>query len=440
MCCCLASVPNGLRPPLIIAQLGTDVVLSILVLDELDHIAPTTQSIAALFSLPASHSATLRMIGIANTHTLTSSPSSAGLSHSTSVHTLHFAPYTSVQLLDILQSRLAPLYTADLQEGETVETTAKTVVKQFLPLPTLTLLSKKIAALTGDVRSLFEVLRGAIDLATTSSPSPTPKAARQDENPLNVPQNPVTPTHILAALKAYSPSSSVANGRGISSSAPSAANSEIVSKIVNLGLQARLVLLSLLLASKRLEAGLSLSTSPSNSGRSSPVKRNASQPTHTTPSSGMAAVEPTQLHVLYTAMLTRSGDGVFPPVSRSEFGDLIGVLEGMGLIVSSASSGPASSSALTTKGKRAFGRSASFGYGVNRGPAGGVRLAGMVRSEEVLRGLGIGEKAAGSGDAKTEEVAAIWERERGRLTREVNAKSQATNGKAAASFDGAMED
>ena len=31
------------------------------------------------------------------------------------------------------------------------------------------LLTKKVAALTGDVRSLFEVLRGAIDLAVAPS-------------------------------------------------------------------------------------------------------------------------------------------------------------------------------------------------------------------------------------------------------------------------------
>jgi cell division control protein 6 len=74
----------------------------------------------------------------------------------TSVETLHFAPYTLSQLLQILQTRLTALHDErdDFVGDEP---------KKFLPIPTLTLLTKKIAAQTGDVRSLFEVLRGAID-------------------------------------------------------------------------------------------------------------------------------------------------------------------------------------------------------------------------------------------------------------------------------------
>ena len=96
-----------------------------------------------------------------------------------------------MQLQDILQSRLSPLHTTELA----VE------IKKFLPPPTLMLLTKKVAALTGDVRSLFEVLRGAIDLAV--APSTTRKSV--DENPFNPPKATVTPQHILAALKAYTP-------------------------------------------------------------------------------------------------------------------------------------------------------------------------------------------------------------------------------------------
>jgi len=63
------------------------------------------------------------------------------------------------------------------------------------------LLTKKVAALMGDVRSLFEVLRGAIDLA--AAPSTTRNSG--DENPFNAPKATVTLQHILAALKTYTP-------------------------------------------------------------------------------------------------------------------------------------------------------------------------------------------------------------------------------------------
>ena len=70
----------------------------------------------------------MRLIGIANTHTLTTSSISATLTPSKNVQTIHFAPYTPTQLQDILQSRLSPLHTTELA----VE------IKKFLPPPTLT--------------------------------------------------------------------------------------------------------------------------------------------------------------------------------------------------------------------------------------------------------------------------------------------------------------
>ncbi|KAJ6476050.1 P-loop containing nucleoside triphosphate hydrolase protein [Mycena vitilis] len=411
----------------------------IIILDELDHIAPTAQSLSALFSLSASRPSTLRVVGIANTHTLTASSSTGFVPSSSSVRTLHFAPYTPAQLLQILQSRLAPLYVSELSDDAENSESASQAAKKFLSLPALNLLTKKIAALTGDVRSLFEVLRGAIDLAVaspSSSPSPTP--SHVEENPLNpTTKSAVAPSHILAALKAYSPSSAPAPRAAGGAPSPAATNSEIVTKIRSLGLHARLVLLALLLASKRLEAGLPLS---STSNSSSPVKRGAAAPT-----SVFGVVDPAQLHAFYIAILSRSGDGVFSPVSRSEFGDLVGMLEGVGLVVcSSGTSLPsATSTSLGGKGKRAFGRSASFGFGANRGGGGAadVRLAPAVRTEEVLRGLGIGAAEAADEDVAAEEVNAIWVKENGKLARDTTARdNKAKKEKATAGFDDAMED
>ena len=81
-------------------------VSSIVLLDELDHIAPNSQALNSLFSIPAKLPNKVRVIGIANTHTLTSSGAS-GDSTSVNVETIHFAPYTPAQLQQILQARLA---------------------------------------------------------------------------------------------------------------------------------------------------------------------------------------------------------------------------------------------------------------------------------------------------------------------------------------------
>jgi len=47
---------------------------------------------------------------------------------------------------------------------------------------------KKVAALIGNVHSLFQVLQGAIDLAVAQVKKPS-----EDDNPLNVPPTTVTP-------------------------------------------------------------------------------------------------------------------------------------------------------------------------------------------------------------------------------------------------------
>ncbi|KAG5638632.1 hypothetical protein H0H81_011351 [Sphagnurus paluster] len=393
----------------------------VVILDELDHITPTTQSLTSLFSLPNSKPSSIRLIGIANTHTLTSSSSStSSITAASNVHTLHFAPYTPTQLLQILQSRLQPLYVEDsADEGK-----AAAAAKKFLPAPTLTLLTKKVAALTGDVRSLFEVLRGAIDQAATGTASPNMTLPTVEENPLNSPAISVTPSHILAALKAYAPSSTSTTKAATPAKAstdvsPATTNSEIVSKVTGLGIQARLVLLSVLLASRRIEANL-----PINSGNSvtSTPKKTPATPTKRSSSliTNGVGIDSTQLYTYYGAVLDRCDGGAFEPVSRSEFTDLVGVLEGIGLVCL----GAASNISAGTGARRAFGRTSSFGGGSGFGGTGkgkgmgDVRLANGVRSDEVLRGLGI---TAAQLDVREEEVKAIWERENARLARDLKA-------------------
>ncbi|KAF9462278.1 P-loop containing nucleoside triphosphate hydrolase protein [Collybia nuda] len=428
----------------------------VVILDELDHIAPTSQSLTTIFSLPNATSSTLRLIGIANTHTLTSSSSStSSISAASKVCTLHFAPYTPAQLLQILQSRLKSL--TDSENDDDKKQAAD--VKKFLPSPTLMLLTKKVAALTGDVRSLFEVLRGAIDLAVVASvsspPSPTPApTSTVDDNSLDTPAPIVTPGHILAALKAYTPSSTSTSITKSTNITPlPTTNSEIVAKVSNLGLQARLVILCALLASKRLEVGLPISSaasilaSPTKKIPISPMKRSSSLPNPSANVSGVG-IDANQLHTYYSTVLNRSDGGVLEPVSRGEFGDLIGVLEGVGLV----RLGGTADTLAGTGARRAFGRSASFGGGAGFGGAGkgkgkgDIKLAGGVRADEVLRGLGISAVATASsaveGDARQEEVKAIWEREKARLGRDLKAIER-EKGKALTrvdGFEGASED
>ena len=145
-----------------------------------------------------------------------------------------------------------------------------------------------------------------------------------------------------------------------------------------------------MLGSKRLEVGLSLSTSSNTSPKkptAAALKRTASSPN---PAVGAAVgIETGLLHAYYTTVLSRSDLGIFNPVSRSEFSDLLGVLKGVGL-VSLLSSLFASESGSSPR-KKAFGRSASFGSGLGKNGAGAVgvvRLLEGLWADEILRGLG----------------------------------------------------
>jgi cell division control protein 6 len=378
----------------------------------------------------------LRLIGIANTHTLTTSSISATLTPSKNVQTIHFAPYTPTQLQNILQSRLSPLHSTELA----IE------VKKFLPPPTLMLLTKKVAALTGDVRSLFEVLRGAIDLAV----SPSTIRNSVDENPFNTPKATVTPQHILAALKAYTPAAPKApTTNSIANTSPTTSNSETVTKIRNLGLQAQLVLLIILLGSKRLEVGLSLFTSCNASPKkpsATALKRTVSSPN---PALGAAVrIETGLLHTYYSTVLSRSDLGIFKPVSRSEFADLLGVLEGVGLVSLSSSLFASELGSPAGKRKKAFGRSASFGSGMGKngaGAVGGVRLVEGLWADEILRGLGATEADASPVsddmpvDARKEEICGIWEQEKSRLTKDLKSLASSTASRSE-TFAGAFQD
>jgi len=305
-------------------------------------------------------------------------------------------------LLEILQSRLLCLLNGD-------SSNITPDINKLLPNPTLTLLTKKVAALTGDVRCLFEVLRGAIDAAVDFAAA----TALSDENPLNAPLPTVSPQHVLAAFKAHAPASAAFKSSTTidSSMSSTGSNNEVLIKIRNLGLQARIVLLAILLASKRLEAGLSLSASAQLSPKkspASPIKRSHSMPNPSTcPGIG---IDTNSLHAYYSLVLSRTESGLFEPVSRSEFGDLLGILEGVGLVsMSSAAAG-------ALKGRRAFNRSGSFG--ANLAKSGEVRLVEGVWGDEVLRCLGVTGQDGSLPDPREEEVRTIWEKEKSRLSKD----------------------
>jgi len=159
------------------------------------------------------------------------------------------------------------------------------------------------------------------------------------------------------------------------------------------------------------------------------VKRSSLSPT-------LTGIDATTLHAYYTAVLKRTAGDVFTPVSRSEYADLLGLLETTGLISLSLSGSPPTS---PTKGaRRSISRSSSFSGGVAKAAKDQtVRLSAGTRADEVLRGLGI-SGATEDMDPLQEEVKTIWTREIARTARE--SRHLMSPKKVADVFDDACED
>ena len=406
---------------------------SILVLDELDNLVATSSNdIQALFSLAATYPTMLRIMGIANTHTLSSTssalPSLADVDRTASdvpsskaakTKTIHFTPYSASELLAILKKRFEELPQDEL--------------KKLLPAPTLTLLTKKISALTGDVRVLFEVLRGAIDIAIPSSSSASDVVAKTT----------VSPAHILSALKAHAPSPSNTKNKAGTASANTTGNGEAVAKVKALGLQQRLVLLATILALKRNTASLPLPLSRTASFTSitppstptkrsrSPMKRSSSNvSTADVNAASTNGINSSQLFSYYSSLLAASD--AFTPLSRSEFSDLLGILETTGLI------------ALSTPSSSSLKRCSSFVGSVKANGASGVQnvsLQAHVREGELVRGLGISAEAptGDEGDALEDGVRTIWSREMSQIRREARAKETLSKLEGFEGFEDAIE-
>ncbi len=413
---------------------------SVFILDEMDHLSSISPlALRPLFNLATQYPTSVRIMGIANTHTLTSSSSSLpfDVTSSQNIETIHFQPYQPSELLAILTKRL--------------ESVPQDELKKMLPQPALILLTKKVASQTGDVRVLFEVLRGAIELAAHTSAATSPST----ETPITSSSQSVvvTPAHILAALKSYTPSSNNGKAKGKASDSATAvvsANSEIVGKIVGLGLQQRLALLALLLATKRLTSSLPLAATAASTPASSPTKRSPAKRAQSLASvtldnssaefggDASAGVDVNVLFAFYAHILQTAD--TFNALSRSEFADLLGVLETTGLLsIQSTSSGRASfkrSSSFTGRASMASGASS----------AQSVRLQSDVREAEVARGMGLdggassgSQNAEGIANVMQEEVRAIWMREVTRIRKEKEALVRRAKTEGVDVFDDAME-
>ncbi|CAE6482788.1 unnamed protein product [Rhizoctonia solani] len=387
----------------------------VIVLDELDFVLRTPSALSSIFDLANAIPTCLRIIGISNTLTLGAADSQP-LAATNSFLTLDISPYVAEDIVKIVQGRLSTLESAPSGGASTTRVTGASLV---IAPTALTFLSKKVATQTGDLRAALDAVRRTIELAerevnpfAPSTPSKIPTTIVP--NPAGNP-GVATMKHVLDALRGRD---GLAGGQAIGTAR-------------GLGMQARLVMISILVARRRAAAGLvilpvksvnSLTRTPSKAPRTPSRTGRAAQ--QTSPSkrarTGESELyEASALHAAYTAILT--SDGAFAPVSRSEFQDLLGVLETGGLVKIIGTVGQA-----TPSRRKAIPLSSE--------PL--VGLAEGIREEDILRGLGSAGAGATAG-VKEEEAMSLWDRELKRSARDVErVKRAAEREKEAAMVDG----
>ncbi|SNX85987.1 related to Cell division control protein 18 [Melanopsichium pennsylvanicum] len=341
----------------------------LIVLDEMDHLLQSRahQNILyKIFSWTANSSGpsssgirdgpACSLIGIANSLDLTERFVPLLASKGASPALLHFRPFEASEIVSVIRDRLSGLqerYNDDDEETDVQERPTPPATVETLALFTLTaveLLAKKIAGATGDLRKALDAARLAIELvegeqrkkalaaleaerikaeAVAASPNP----AVEDEDNVEMAEH-VTATPVSADSK--QPTKAAALRATLlrhltPSTAPKVTPTQILkvltsvlgspnlSKVRNLGVHPKLVLLSMLIAQARAEQGLAILGSAS-SINSAPNSSNSGASTR------IADVEST-----YHAIL-KAENGLFSPLEGSELLGVFDMLEVNGVI------------------------------------------------------------------------------------------------------------
>ena len=388
---------------------------SLVVLDEIDQLLPAalptnsastsstsppsnTNVLAALFSIAFDPSSNLVLIGIANALNLTQRYRSVLFGDTEDKREmdqcdpelLHFRPFQSDEMVAIVKQRLNTLHTLPIPSTETNNSNLTTSLPLPVILPAaLELAAKKVAAVTGDLRSFLSLIRKAVeifeleqkkrlfDVQTSSSTSNSLTSNSKDpvsptknilayrnrkrklglieggeeeeekmEDPLlkfdAITAPKLSPAHILKATRLVSlvSSSSANNGTGahvsgINSSAgslsasSSSSNNLLQNKITELNLHQRLALTSfLILLARRISSKVpTWAMISSDQSYSTTQNIDIDMEASSIPSGG---ARPSELHSLYKAILAK--EDLIHPVSSSEFADLLSGLHTRGLV------------------------------------------------------------------------------------------------------------
>ncbi|KAF5538754.1 cell division control 6 [Fusarium mexicanum] len=287
-------------------------------LDEIDHILTMgLESLYRVFEWSLQKNSCLILVGIANALDLTDRFLPRLKAKNLKPDLLPFLPYTAAQVKNIITMRLRSLMPADGKEGHV----------PFIHPAAIELCSRKVSSQTGDLRKAFEICRRALDLIETETRQKCEEEAREELLQMTPSKRPLgeningasggskTVFQLMAnSLKALTaetaPRASIGHLNKITAAAFSNGTTQ---RLKALNLQQKAALCALIAYEKRTRAAAKMTN---NGG--TPSKKKFLAPTIKT------------LFDAYCQLCTR--DSVLHPLSSSEFREVAGSLETLGLV------------------------------------------------------------------------------------------------------------
>ncbi|KAL2212444.1 cell division control protein Cdc6 [Sarocladium strictum] len=295
-----------------------DPTVYLITLDEIDHILTMgLESLYRLFEWSLQKSSRLVLVGIANALDLTDRFLPRLKSKNLKPELLSFLPYTAAQVKNIITTRLKSL----MPEG-------KDAFVPFIHPAAIELCSRKVSSQTGDLRKAFEICRRALDLVEAETRSKHEQEAREKmlqatptKKPLGENVNGASTgasrnvVQIMAgSLRALTAETAPRASIGHLNKVTAAALSNGISqRLKALNLQQRAALCALVAFEHRTKASMKAGSLPST-----PSKTQTLAPTVKV------------LFETYCRLCVR--DSVLHPLSSSEFREVVGSLETLGLV------------------------------------------------------------------------------------------------------------
>lgn len=293
----------------------------LVILDEIDHILTMgLESLYRMFEWSLQGSSRLALIGIANALDLTDRFLPRLKAKNMKPDLLPFLPYTAPQVKNVIITRLKSLLPTDTKQPDYVP---------FIHPAAIELCSRKVASQTGDLRKAFEICRRALDIIENETKGKFELEAREEmlqatpsRKPLGETFNESSPSsrhrsvaHIVAgsfkSLTAETaPRASIAHLNRVTSAAFSNGTTQ---RLKTLNLQQKAALCALVAFEKRNRGDLASSGIPLT-----PSKSRTLAPT---------------IKVLFDAYsrLCKT-EALLHPLSSSEFREVVGSLETLGVV------------------------------------------------------------------------------------------------------------